>query len=78
MADTNSRLRPWVSDSLPNTGTEIVEVIRNALVTHACPVSPPRLSPIRYIAAATTVWSSEATKVASSNPDRIAITWRRP
>ncbi len=55
IAARNSRLRPWVSDSLPNTGTEIVEVIRNAVVTHACAVSPFRLSPIRYIAAATTV-----------------------
>ena len=55
MAATNSGLRPWVSDSLPKTGTETVEVIRNAVVTHACAVSPFRLSPIRYIAAATTV-----------------------
>jgi hypothetical protein len=55
IAARNSRLRPWVSDSLPNTGTEIVEVIRNAVVTHAWAVSPFRLSPIRYIAAATTV-----------------------
>src|ERR1700733_7668908 len=57
---------------------ETGEVIRNAVVTHACPASPPRLSPIRYIAAVTTVMSSDATNGASSNPDRIAITWRRP
>src|ERR1700733_12414641 len=56
---------------------ETVEVIRNAVVTHACPAGPPRLSPIRYIAAVTTVMSSDATKVASSRPDRIAVTWRR-
>jgi hypothetical protein len=57
---------------------ETVEVIRNAVVTHAWPASPFRLSPIRYIAAVTTVISSDATKVASSRPDRIAVTWRRP
>jgi hypothetical protein len=57
---------------------ETVEVIRNAVVTHACPASPFRLSPIRYSAAVTTVMSSDATKVASSRPDRIAVTWRRP
>ncbi len=31
----NSRLRPKMSESLPNNGAAIVDVIRNAVVTHA-------------------------------------------
>ncbi len=46
MAKRKNGLRPYWSESLPYSGVEIVDVIRNAVVTHACAVRPSRLSPI--------------------------------
>ena len=60
-----------MSDSLPNSGAAIVEVIRNAVVTHACAVRSCRSLPIVLIAVETIVWSSAARNMPSTSPDRI-------
>ena len=51
----------------------IVDVIRNAVVTHAWADSPFRSSPIVRIAVDTTVWSSAARNMPISNADRIVM-----
>ena len=60
-----------MSDSLPNSSVAIVEVIRNAVVTHACTDNPFRSSPMVRMAVATMVWSSAARNMPSISPDRI-------
>src|ERR1700733_2238193 len=65
-----------MSDSLPNSGAQIVEVIRNAVVTHACAVRSCRSLPIVLIAVETIVWSRAARNMPITRPDRIVRIWR--
>ena len=65
------RLRPKMSDSLPNSGVAIVEVIRNAVVTQACADRPFKSLPMVLMAVATIVWSSDARNMPSISPDKM-------
>ena len=65
-----------MSDSLPNSGAAIVDVIRNAVVTHACACRSCRSLPIVLIAVETIVWSRAARNMPSISPDRIVRIWR--
>src|SRR6476661_8280818 len=56
-------------------GVVIVEVIRYAVVTHACTDSPCRSSAIVRIAVLTIVWSRAPRNIPSIRPDRIVSTW---
>jgi hypothetical protein len=60
-----------MSDSFPNSGAAIVEVIRNAVVTQACAARPCRSLPMVLIAVATIVWSSDARNMPSISPDKM-------
>src|SRR5437879_5774018 len=60
-----------MSDSLPYSGVAIVEVMRNAVVAHACREKPPRSSAMVRIAVDTIVWSSAARNIAIIRPPRI-------
>src|ERR1700728_1124870 len=65
-----------MSDSFPNSGAAIVDVIRNAVVTHACACRSCRSLPIVLIAVETIVWSSAARNMPMTRPDRIVRIWR--
>jgi hypothetical protein len=65
-----------MSDSLPYSGVEIVEVMRNAVVAHACSENPLRSSAMVRIAVATTVWSSAARNMPSIRPTRMVTICR--
>src|SRR6478609_9436339 len=56
-------------------GVVIVEVIRYAVVTHACTDSPCRSSAIVRLAVLTIVWSRAPRNIRSIRPDRIVSTW---
>src|SRR3954470_7097880 len=65
-----------MSESLPYNGVEIVDVIRNAVVAHACSEKPPRSSAMVRIAVDTIVWSRAARNIAIMRPARIVMIWR--
>ncbi len=69
-----------MSDSLPYSGVEIVEVMRNAVVAHACSEKPLRSSAIVRMAVETTVWSSAARNIPIIRPMRIITIcrWVKP
>ena len=69
-----------MSDSLPYSGVEIVEVMRNAVVAHACSEKPFRSSAIVRIAVETTVWSRAARNIPIIRPMRIITIcrWVKP
>ncbi len=71
MAVRKYGLRPCRSDSLPYSGVVIVEVIRYAVVAHACWLRPCRSSEIVRIAVLTIVWSRAARNMPSSRPLRM-------
>src|SRR5690242_12141685 len=54
----------------------MVDVIRYAVVTHACELSPCRSSAIVRIEVLTMVWSSAARNIPSIRPLRIVMIWR--
>ncbi len=80
MAKRMNGLRPYMSESLPYNGVEMVDVIRNAVVAHAWSEKPDRSSAMVRIAVATTVWSSAARNMAIISPMRMVMIcrWDRP
>src|SRR5882757_5959876 len=60
-----------MSDSFPYSGVVSVEVIRYAVVTQACRLSPSRSSAIVRMDVLTMVWSSEARNIPAISPARM-------
>src|SRR3989304_3290948 len=68
MPRMKNRLRPYMSDSLPNTGTMLVEESMYVVKTQLYRVIPPRLAMTFGMAVPTTVWSRAATSMPRSSP----------
>src|SRR3954451_22045092 len=65
-----------MSESLPYSGVEIVDVIRNAVVAQACSSKPWRSSAIVRVAVGMIVWSRAARNMPIIRPPRIVMICR--